>query len=143
MFIFYQIKTKILIANLQYISEQCMWPNLFRCMRLESLGFEYRNNFGEQCCQMTRSEICSKRQTWECSQHKKNTIKNLLEVIILFSKPHSYCLLWKMITIRGKDIAKISTNKLCTLVFDFTSISLHVSTLRQGSLQVILHFKLR
>ncbi len=38
----------------------------------------------------------------------------------------------------GKDVAKISTNKLSTLVFDFTFISLHVSTLRQGPLQVIL-----
>ena len=41
-----------------------------------------------------------------------------------------------------KDVAKISTNKLSTLVFDFTFISLHVSTLRQGPLQVSLHFKL-
>ncbi len=40
------------------------------------------------------------------------------------------------------DVAKISTNKLSTLVFDFTFISLHLSTLRQGPLQVILHFKL-
>ncbi len=41
-----------------------------------------------------------------------------------------------------KDVAKISNNKLITLVFDFTFISQHVSTLRQGPLRVILHFKL-
>ncbi len=35
-----------------------------------------------------------------------------------------------------KDVAKISTNKLSTLVFDFTFISLHVSTLRQGPLRI-------
>ncbi len=38
-----------------------------------------------------------------------------------------------------KDVAKISTIKLSTFGFDFTFISLHVSTLRQGPLQVILH----
>jgi hypothetical protein len=31
---------------------------------------------------------------------------------------------------------------LITFGFDFPFISLHVSTLRQGPLQVILHFKL-
>jgi hypothetical protein len=30
----------------------------------------------------------------------------------------------------GKDVAKISNNKLSTLIFDFTFISLHVSTLQ-------------
>jgi hypothetical protein len=44
---------------------------------------------------------------------------------------------------KGKDVAKISTNKLSTLVFDFTFISLYVSPLRQGPLQVILHFELQ
>jgi hypothetical protein len=38
----------------------------------------------------------------------------------------------------GTDVAKISTNKLSTLV----SFSLHVFTLRQGPLKVIPHFKL-
>ncbi len=44
------------------------------------------------------------------------------------------------IIIQGKDVAKILPNKLSTLVFDSTFISLHVSNLRQSPLQVILHF---
>ncbi len=37
-----------------------------------------------------------------------------------------------LIRVIGKDVAKISTNKLSTLVFDFTFISLHVSGARQN-----------
>ncbi len=52
-----------------------------------------------------------------------------------------YCCVLGEIKFVVKDVAKISTNKLSTFGFDFTFISLHVSTLRQGPLQVILHFK--
>jgi hypothetical protein len=45
-----------------------------------------------------------------------------------------------MVKLIGKDVAKISTNKLNALIFDFTFISLHVLTFAKGSLHSILNY---